>query len=212
MQKIKILLADDHQLMLDGISSVLKTEKDLSIVATAANGEEVMEKIQLHPVDICLLDIQMPGMDGITTIEQLKTKYPLVKIIVVSTHNEKEIIFKVMRMGVGGYVLKNSSKTELVAAIKKVMNGGMYLSPEVEKIIIEGEALQTESKNTIVLTPREVDILSLLAKEYTNEQIANELFISYRTVETHRKNIMQKTGTKNLAGLIKFAISNDLLK
>lgn len=212
MQKIKILLADDHQLMLDGISSVLKAEKDLVIMATAANGIEVMEKLQSVPVDICLLDIQMPDMDGIETIEQIKNKFPGVKIIVVSTHDEKEIVFKVMRMGIGGYVLKNSSKTELVTAIKKIMSGGMYLSPAVEKIIIEGEPPETIAANTIVLTPREKDILSLLAKEYTNERIATQLFISYRTVETHRKNIMQKTGTKNLAGLIKFAISTGLLK
>ena len=212
MQKIKILLADDHQLMLDGISSVLKAEKDLAIIATASNGIEVMEKLQSVPVDICLLDIQMPGMDGIETIEQIKNKFPGVKIIVVSTHDEKEIVFKVMRMGIGGYVLKNSSKTELVTAIKKIMSGGMYLSPAVEKIIIEGETPETIAANAIVLTPREKDILSLLAKEYTNEKIATQLFISYRTVETHRKNIMQKTATKNLAGLIKFAISTGLLK
>lgn len=211
MQKIKIILADDHQLMLDGISSALKTEKEFDVAGTAANGIQLLEKLKQQAADICLIDLQMPEMDGIAAIEQIKQLYPALKIIVVSTHDEKEIVYKVIRMGVHGYLLKNSSKAELAAAIKKVHGGGMYLGNEVEKIIIEGVPAEPPDKNTVVLTAREKDIVTLLAKEYTNETIAAELNISYRTVETHRKNIMHKTKTKNLAGLIQFVLRNKLL-
>ena len=211
MRKIKLLVADDHKILLEGIVSLLQTEVSFNVAATAGNGYEVMELVNKNDYDVCLLDINMPLMDGMEAAKLIKATKPAVKIIMLTTYNDKEIISELIHIGVSGYLLKNSDKSELVEAINKVMSGRYYFSAEVEKIIMQGVA---EKKNTevIVLTDREIEIIKLLGKEYTNEKIANELYISYRTVETHRKNIMQKTKSHNLAGLLKYAYSKGFMK
>ena len=211
MSKIKLLIADDHKILLDGIVSVLQYEGSFDVAATANNGYEVMELINKNDYDVCLLDFNMPGLDGMETAKLIKASKPEIKIIMLTTYNDKEIISELVHIGVSGYLLKNSDKTELAEAIKKVMTGRYYFSAEVEEIIMQGVA---EKKNTevVTLTDREIEIVKLLGKEYTNEKIANELHISYRTVETHRKNIMQKTKSHNLAGLLKHAYSRGLIK
>jgi DNA-binding NarL/FixJ family response regulator len=211
MHKIKLLIADDHKILLEGIVSLLQTEATIDVAATAANGYAVMELIHKNDYDVCLLDINMPGLDGIEAAKLIKIAKPFIKIIMLTTYNDKEIIAELIHAGVSGYLLKNSDRSELVDAINKVMSGRYYFSAEVEEIIMQGVG---EKKNTpvIVLTEREIEIVKLLGKEYTNEKIASELHISYRTVETHRKNIMQKTQSHNLAGLLKHAYSKGLLK
>jgi DNA-binding NarL/FixJ family response regulator len=211
MKKIQLLIADDHAILRDGIVSLLRSDPAFHIACTASNGYEVLELISKHPVDVCLLDINMPGLDGIETARLIREKKPEIRIIMLTTYNDREIISELVHIGVAGYLLKNSDKEELAEAIHKVMKGRHYFSDEVEKIILEG---LTEKKNTelIPLTEREMEVVQLLAKEYTNDKIASELHISYRTVETHRKNIMQKTKAHNLAGLIRFAYSKGILK
>ena len=211
MNKIKLLIADDHKILLDGIVSLLQSEKSFEVAGTAHNGYEVMELVNKNEYDVCLLDINMPGMDGMEAAKIIKASKPEIKIIMLTTYNDREIISELIHIGASGYLLKNSDKLELVEAIKKVMSGRYYFSAEVEEIIMQGVA---EKKNTevIVLTDREIEIVKLLGKEYTNEKIAAELHISYRTVETHRKNIMQKTKSHNLAGLLKHAYSKGLIK
>lgn len=211
MTKIRLLIADDHKIMLEGIVSLLQSENTFEVAATAANGYEVMELVNKNEFDVCLLDINMPGLDGMEAAKLLKATKPDIKIIMLTTYNDKEIISELIHIGVSGYLLKNSDKSELVEAIKKVMMGRYYFSAEVEEIIMKGVG---EKKNTevIVLTEREIEIVKLLGREYTNEKIASELHISYRTVETHRKNIMQKTKSHNLAGLLKHAYSKGLIK
>lgn len=204
-------MADDHGILRDGIVSLLKTEPDFHVACTVGGGYEVLKCIGEHDVDVCLLDINMPGLDGIETAKLIRQRKPEIKIIMLTTYNDREIISELVHIGVSGYLLKNSDKEELVEAIHKVMKGRHYFSAEVETIILEG---LTEKKNTevIPLTERELEVLQLLAREYTNERIAKELHISFRTVETHRKNIMQKTKSGNLAGLIKYAYSKGLIK
>lgn len=211
MAKIKILIADDHKILLDGIVSLLQSEKSFDVAATAGNGNEVMALVNTNYYDVCLLDINMPELDGMEAAKLIKATKPGIKIIMLTTYNDREIISELIHIGVSGYLLKNSDKMELVEAINKVMSGRYYFSAEVEEIIMQGVA---EKKNTevIVLTDREIEIVKLLGKEYTNEKIAGELHISYRTVETHRKNIMQKTKSHNLAGLLKHAYSKGLIK
>lgn len=211
MTKIKLLIADDHKILLEGIASLLRSETSFDVAATAGNGYEVMELVNQNDYDVCLLDINMPGLDGIEAAKLIKSSKPALKIIMLTTYNDKEIISELIHIGVSGYLLKNSDKSELVEAIKKVMSGRYYFSAEVEEIIMQGVS---EKKNTevIVLTDREIEIIKLLGKEYTNEKIANELHISYRTVETHRKNIMQKTKSHNLAGLLKHAYSKGFIE
>lgn len=210
-ENITLLVADDHAILRDGIVSLLSSELSFRVACTASGGYEVLELINKYEIDVCLLDINMPGLDGIETAKLIRQRKPGIKIIMLTTYNDREIISELVHIGVSGYLLKNSDKEELVEAIHKVMKGRHYFSEEVEKIILEG---LTEKQNTevIPLTERELEILQLLAKEYTNDKIAAELHISYRTVETHRKNIMQKTKSGNLAGLIKYAYSKGLIK
>lgn len=211
MDKIKLLIADDHNILLEGIVSLLQSEGSFDVAATASNGYEVMKLVNKNDYDVCLLDINMPGLDGIEAAKLIKTAKPSIKIVMLTTYNDKEIISELIHIGVSGYLLKNSDKSELVEAIFKVMSGRYYFSAEIEEIIMQGVA-EKKNPEVIVLTEREIEIVKLLAREYTNDKIAAELHISYRTVETHRKNIMQKTKSHNLAGLLKHAYSKGFIK
>jgi DNA-binding NarL/FixJ family response regulator len=211
MNSIKILMADDHKILLEGVVSLLQTEKSFEIAATAVNGFEVLELVKNKYFDICILDINMPGIDGIEVTRQIKLWKPDMKIIILTTYNDKEIITELIQLGVAGYLLKNAAKAELVEAIKKVMSGRYYFSEEVEKIIMKGLTAKKPADESI-LTEREIEIVKLLGMEFTNEKIAHELNISFRTVETHRKNILQKTKSHNLAGLLKYAYLKGILK
>ncbi len=212
---VRLLIADDHRILLDGIVSLLQAEKDFIIAGVANNGNEVLELVNKNDFDVCLLDINMPGLDGMKTARILKEKKPGIKIIILTTYNDKEIITEMLQAGVSGYLLKNSSMRELVQAINRVQGGNFYFSEEVHTAIMETYVQQLKQKNnleeTVILTQREKEILQLLAREYTNDKIAEELHISYRTVETHRKNLMQKTKSHNLAGLLKFVYSKNIL-
>ena len=211
MNKIKLLIADDHTILRDGIVSLLQSEESFAVTGTACNGYEVLDLICKKDFDVCLLDISMPGLDGMETAKLIKERKPAIKIIMLTTYNDPEIISELVHIGVSGYLLKNSDKQELVEAINKVMKGRYYFSEEVEKIILQGLS-DKKSGEVITLTERELEVMKLLAREYTNDKIADELHISFRTVETHRKNIMQKTKSHNLAGLLKYAYGKGLLK
>ena len=208
---IKLLVADDHAIVRDGIVSLLRSMPDFEVTGTASNGFEVLELAGKQPVDVCLLDISMPGMDGIETARQLCQSKPGIKIIMLTTYSDREIISELVHIGVSGYLLKNSDKEELAEAIHRVMKGRHYFSEDIEKIILEG-LTEKRAPEIVPLTDRELQVVQLLAKEYTNDKIAEELHISFRTVETHRKNIMQKAKAHNLAGLLKYAYGNGLLK
>ena len=211
MNKIRLLIADDHTLLRDGITSLLQSEDTFIVAGTAGNGYDVIDLITKDEFDVCLLDINMPGLDGIATARMIKAKRPAIKIIMLTTYNDREIISELVHIGVAGYLLKNSDKQELVEAVHKVMKGRHYFSEEVENIILQG-LNENKPGETVMLTERELEVIQLLAKEYTNDKIAAALHISYRTVETHRKNIMQKTNANNLAGLIRYAYGKGLIK
>jgi DNA-binding NarL/FixJ family response regulator len=210
MSNIRLLVADDHAIVREGIVALLHKEPGFTIAGIASTGYEVLERLGQLDVDICLLDINMPGLDGIETAKLIAERKPSVKIIMLTTYNDREIISELIHVGVAGYLLKNSDREELVEAINKVMKGRHYFSDDVENIILQG-LIDKKNTEAILLTERELEVVKLLAKEYTNDKIAGELHISYRTVETHRKNIMQKTKAHNLAGLIKFAYSKGLI-
>lgn len=213
-EKIKILIVDDHQIVLDGLVSLLLPEKIFEI-QTANNGVEGLKLAATNRFDIFLVDISMPVMDGIEMSKELLKKQSNAKIIILTTHNDREIIVEMLHIGVAGYVVKNSSKQELLTAIEKVKKGRSFFSDDVHEALRKEIRKQQDivtNQNILILTKREKEIIELLAKEYTNERIAEELNISYRTVETHRKNIMQKTNSHNLAGLLKYFYSTGLLK
>jgi DNA-binding NarL/FixJ family response regulator len=211
---IRVVLADDHPLFREGLETLLRREKEMSVVASFNGGKEVTDFLRNNAADVCILDINMPDQDGIATVKDLRSNKINIPVIVLTTYNDIELIRALLNLDVAGYVLKNSTGEELVTAIRKVLQGGKWFSAEVQQAIAEDyvNSERKKSEPEIILTPREVEIVKLLADEHTNDQIAEKLFISFRTVETHRKNIMQKTGAKNLAGLINFAHTNGLLK
>lgn len=206
--RMKILLVDDHTILLDGVKSLLSGEEDLQVVGQAGSAEAALEFLKKQDVDLIITDYSMPGMDGLSLLNTVKRIAPNTKIILLSMHDEVHLVKEILKAGVNGYVLKKDTHKELLSAIHDVKNGKVYLSSDVNKMLITNLNNPDEGK---LLTDREREILKLIAREYTNKNIAEELFISERTVETHRKNIFKKTGTNSLVGLIKFAYANNLI-
>ena len=217
IKAIKVLLVDDHKIVRDGIISLLQGEENIQIVGQAENGLEAIDKIGKLSPDLVLLDINMPILNGIECSQQIGKKFPKVKILVLTMLSEHEHIKNMLASGVCGYILKNSGRKELITAINTLMNGENYFSDEVKNVIIK-ELIRKKtnqgkiSGEIIPLTPRELDVLRYIIDEHTNQEIAEKLFISIRTVDANRRNLLEKTGSRNTAGLVKFAIKNNLLK
>ncbi len=205
--EMKILLVDDHAILLDGIRNLLEKE-GLVVAGVAESAEKALLFLKSNDVDIIITDFHMPGMDGLSLVNTVRRIQPSIKTIVLSMHDETHLVKEILRAGVNGYVLKKDTHQELLAAIDEVRQGRVYLSSDINKILITN--LQNPDEGRL-LTDREREILKLIAREYSNKQIAEELFISERTVETHRKNIFKKTATSSLVGLIKFAYANNLI-
>lgn len=212
MSTIKILIADDHTMFLQGIISLLEQESHIEIVGKAINGIEALEVIQKQPVDLLILDISMPEMDGIELSKIVKKKYPAIKILVVSTHSNVSIISRLIRIGVNGYLLKNAEKAELLEAITTISDGADYFSEETEEKHLSNTLRIEKQVSTLTeLSSREKEILVLIAHEYNTAEIAEKTFISLNTVNTHRKNLLSKLNAKNTAGLVKYAVENGLV-
>ena len=207
------MIVDDHQMFIDGVKSLLRKEKQFEFIAEANTGEDALRLLSEQVPDILISDISMPGMSGKELVQAIKKEYPGVKILVLSMHNEADVISDIMYMEAEGYILKNIGKQELVTALQKLSDGGTHYSDEVLLSLMRKVKKENKKeKETITLSDREIEIVKLIAQEFSNEEIAEKLFLSKRTVETHRKNIHQKTGIKTVVGLIKFAIRNDLVE
>lgn len=209
--KIKLMIVDDHQMFIDGIKALLRKETAFRFIAEANSGEDALEKLAAEQPDILITDISMPGMNGKELITRVKALNPDIKILVLSMHGEADVISDIMMHEAEGYILKNTGRKELSMALNKIVRGGTHYSEEVllaltKKIKTE----QQKDKSIHQLTEREIEIIKLILQEYSNDEIAEKLFISYRTVETHRKNINKKTEAKTVVGLIKFALQNDI--
>ena len=213
--KIRIFFVDDHQIMIDGLKALLRYEKDLEIVGENTKPLEAIQEIARLKPDLVVTDISMPVLDGIGVTREVKKHLPETKVLALSMSGERITISDMLDAGVSGYILKNTGKSELVEAIHKIVNGGMFFSDEVSaemmKAIQEKQHIKQE-EDKAGLTQRELEIITLIAKEYSNLQIAEALFISERTVESHRKNIFRKTETKTVVGLVKYAIENRLVE
>ncbi|MEQ8905200.1 response regulator transcription factor [Ekhidna sp.] len=209
-----LLLVDDHQIIRDGIRFYFEGDEEFAIKDEAENGLEALELLKDNEYDIILTDINMPKMDGLEFMKSLKENYPDQKVLVLSMYNEAGYINKMIALGANGYVLKKSDKGELVSAIKKVLDGQDHYSDEVYKTII-GNIAGRKPKERLTLeaelSDREKEVLVLIANEYTNQEIADKLFISIRTVETHKRNLLEKTGCKNVAGLVMYAVERNLV-
>ncbi|MDA3944822.1 MAG: response regulator transcription factor [Bacteroidetes bacterium] len=214
---IRLMLVDDHQMMLDGLKSLLGEQDDFEVVAAVSSAAEVLKMLQRVNVDVLIADIHLPGMDGIELAKTINVMNFPIKILALTMHNESSLINKMIEAGAWGYVVKSNNISELVEAIRTVAAGNKYLSREVQSIVMNsifkpGDAIQSVQPKVLHLTKRESEILNLIAKEFSNREIADKLFISERTVESHRKNILIKTKTKSVVGLIKFAIEHELIK
>jgi DNA-binding NarL/FixJ family response regulator len=211
--RIRVLIADDHKIFRDGVKSILEKEKDIQVVDEAASGTEVLEKVGRSAVDVIVLDIDMGKPDGIDVTEQVCREYPDVKILILSMIGLRDFVIRALEKGATGYLLKNAGKDEMLTAIRSVAKGDSYFSREVSAILIEHLTRPggTRTQRTgIPLSAREVEVLKLIAQEYSNPEIADRLHISIRTVDTHRRNLLEKLGVKNTAGLVKYAIRKGL--
>ena len=213
MEKIRILLVDDHQIILDGVRSLLKGVNNIQVIGDALNGEEALHTLQVLTADLVLMDLDMPKLNGIDATMRIKEEFPHTKVLILTVHNESSLIRNLIGIGADGYLLKNSCKEELLDAIYKVQSGEKYFSSEVTLSLMQEDNSRDELlKSDIEFTKRELDVLRLLADGCTNKEIGEKLFISHRTVDTHRTNIMKKVGVNNVAGLISFAIKNNLVE
>jgi DNA-binding NarL/FixJ family response regulator len=210
MNEIKLIIADDHQLFRNGVQELLRKYQEIKIVKSAADGVEFMEiaKSQLD-ADIVLLDISMPNMDGFEVLKELKALNSAIKPIVISMHNDGNYIAKCAKMGAYGYLLKNTDESELILAIRTVSQGRKYFSAEISEKMINFMATNSISEN--VLSNKETEVLGLISKGLTTNDIAAKLFVSSRTIETHRANILKKLEVKNTAELIKKAAEMNLV-
>ncbi|WP_269226978.1 response regulator [Flavobacterium eburneipallidum] len=210
MNEIKLIIADDHELFRNGLAELLRKHDDIKIVKSVGDGIEFMELINsLFEADIVLLDITMPKMDGFQVLKELKTLNSDIKPIVISMHNDGNYIAKCAKMGAFGYLLKNTDEAELILAIRSVYNGKKYFSAEISEKMINFMSTQSISEN--VLSNKETEVLGLIAKGLTTKEIAEKLFVSSRTIETHRANILKKLEVKNTAELIKKAAKMNLV-
>jgi len=208
MKRYSVLLVDDHRILMDGMNALIESSDLFSVKNMASSGTEAIELLKKYDYDILITDYEMPGLSGLELVKATKTIQPDAKIIVLSMHDDPSVIREILREGANGYILKKDTHRTLHVALKKVMEGKRFLSDDISEILIHA-AEEDEEKG--VLTSRETEILRLVAKEFNSRQIAEILFISERTVETHRKNILRKTGASNLVGLIKYAYANNLI-
>ncbi|MEO0896708.1 MAG: response regulator transcription factor [Bacteroidota bacterium] len=210
--RIKILITDDHQMIIDGIRNLLRKEDKFWVVGEAKDGLQAQAFLKGQEVDLLITDIQMPNMDGMELTTWVKEKLPSVKVLVLSMYQEQEVIRRIFQANAEGYLLKNTSRQQLKEAIEKVVEGGTYYSREVLHNLM-GEFLPKGKSDlpAIDLTEREREVLHLIAAEHTSSEIAEQLFISPRTVDTHRKHLLQKTSSRSVVGLIKYGLKAGLL-
>jgi len=210
---IQVFIVDDHKMVIEGLQLLLQNEEDITVIGSALNGKDALEQIDIKQPDVVLLDINMPDMNGIETCKELIARHPDLKIVAISMHKESSLIKLMLSSGAKGYVLKNAGQDEVIEAIKMVNDGKMYLDDTVNEIVVNSVANGNEAKQRSpfpTLSRREKEILQLILKEHTTHEIAEKLFISFGTVETHRRNMLIKTGARNTAGLVRIALEYEL--
>jgi two-component system response regulator NreC len=223
MKKTRILIADDHDVVRSGLKMLLRSHADFSIVAEAADGEEAVRLTDQHRPDVAILDISMPKLDGISATKMIKENHPEVKVLILTVHENEEYAYQVLKAGASGYILKNAGKKEIFEAVRSVLSGDRFFSPGISKIIVDGFVKRSKEVNAGEpggrrtgskqdLTEREIQILQFIAQGLTNRQIADHLCLSFRTVNTHRANLMQKLDIHDTAGLVRHAITTGLVK
>lgn len=214
MNKIRILLADDHPLVRSGLIKLLEPYKEFVIVGEAGDGEEAVAMTKKLEPDIVIIDLSMPVLSGVEATKLIRKNSPSAKVLVLTMHDNEEYVYQILKSGAGGYVLKSSGRDDLATAIRAVANGERFFSPRVSEIMMEAYLRKADAReelsmkdDDVPLTKREKEILSYIADGLNNTQIAEKLFISARTVDTHRTNIMQKLDIHDVANLVRYALS-----
>lgn len=213
----RILIADDHAMFADGISSILNNEDSIEVIGRCLDGTSVIDFLKSKAVDILLLDVNLPGMNGIDVCKEVTKSHPETKVLAISMFNEESFVTEILNNGAMGYILKNTGREELLKAINTVLAGKSYFSDDVTQTIMKGLIKQrTASKKSEPELPkisrREKEVLGLIMKEFTTQEIANQLFISLKTVESHRSNLLAKLNARNTAGLVRIAMEKNLLE
>ncbi|WP_019988476.1 response regulator transcription factor [Rudanella lutea] len=219
MRKIKLALCDDHNLFRVGMASILTQIPDFDLILEAANGQELIDKIARRMPDVVLLDLQMPVLDGTATADYLREHHPLVKIVVLTMHDEDRMVLHLLEKGVSGYLLKDSDPEEVEKAVRKVIDEGVYLNEFVSRAMLRkmtnaaaaAKPASTLYNSKILLSEREKEVLKLICEGLSTAEISEKIFLSPRTVEGHRLRILEKTGTKNTAGMVAYAFKNNLV-
>ncbi len=221
-KKTRILIADDHDVVRSGLRALLHSFPDFSVIGEAADGEEAVRLASERKPDVILMDISMPRLDGIEATTHIIEQQPDARVVILSVHEDEEYVRRILKAGARGYVLKNARRKEIAQAVRSALSGDRFFSPGISRIIVDGYIKrsadsppgqqQPETQGDQRLTKRELEILGLIANGLTNKQIADQLFLSFRTVNTHRTNIMQKLDIHDTAGLVRHAMSLGLVK
>jgi DNA-binding NarL/FixJ family response regulator len=212
---MRIVIAEDHTILRAGLRALLSSRKDIEVVGEAGDGREAVRIVDKLVPDLLLIDLSMPKMNGIEAIREIKGRHPQIKVIVLTVHKSEEYIIASLDAGAKGYILKDASHNELILALEYVMDGKIFLSPSISDKVVGAYLEQKKKKNTSSLldnlTSREQEILKLIAEGYRNKEIADHLFISLKTVEKHRSNLMQKLDRRNTAALTAYAIEKGIV-
>jgi len=212
--KFSVLLVDDHPLFLNGLKMIICKASGILNVETALSGIAALEIIRRNSFDLVITDIHMPELSGTELVKIIKRDYPNIKVLVISSYNDPGIIIEIFSYEAEGYILKNADQKELKTAVLKILEGGIYYSQELTPVLlgrIVGRKNSPPHNTNIHLTSREIEILKLISLEYTSTEIADKLFISPLTVETHRKHLIKKTNSRSVVGLVKFAMNNNII-
>nr|WP_320117959.1 response regulator transcription factor [uncultured Marinifilum sp.] len=212
MKEYNLIIVDDHKMFRSGLQFLLSNIPNIKVIGEASNGLEFMEIAENEPIDIALMDINMPEMNGIEATKLAMEKYPNMKVIVLSMHGEEEYYDQMLDAGVKGFLLKNSDADELIAALEAVIAGKSYFSQELLVDILDQKRLQKLRTDIVKLSQRELEVLKLICDGYSNAEIAEQLFISHRTVDRHRANLLSKTGCKNSTSLVMYAVKNKIIE
>jgi len=211
---IRLAIVDDHQMFIDGLKALLANEPDIEVVGSSMTGQHFLEHYDTWRPDVTLMDINMPDKDGLETLTDLQKRDANVRVIMLTMFKEYVFINQSMQLGASGYIMKNAGKAELVEAITEVYNGGKHFGAEaIEAFIHQASARESKERKQPkeILTRRELEVLKLVAEEYTSVEIGEKLFISLHTVETHRRNLLSKLDVRNTVGLARYAIQNGLV-
>lgn len=214
--KTKILIADDHSMFADGIASILNEQENLEVIGKCIDGLSVEGFLENNEVDLILLDVNLPGKNGIEVCKDVLKVYPKIHILAISMHNQESYVSEILKNGAKGYILKNTGRDELLQAISSIQNGETFFSKDVTETIMRGLMNERKASNANIklipkITRREKEVLKLIVQEHTTQEIADKLYIALKTVESHRSSLLAKLNARNTAGLVRITIENKLL-